>query len=362
MSIFINAFKDMSRFLITRLFHGIMTLVIVVVLISALIYIAPVDPARLTFGQRSDISAVELKTKQLGLDQPLYKQMLFYLRDVSPMAVIPSAGLEGNPYHGVALATVLGDMVLAIKLPYLRDSFQTGRPVGELLAQAIPKTILLAFLAFIIAILLGILLGIVAALKKDTWIDNLIISFSVIGYSVPSYVSAIILALVFGYWLEQITGLNIQGSLVELNDFGDEVIVWKNLILPAIALGIRPLAVIAQLTRSAFLDIMNQDFIRTAQAKGLSYIDVIKKHAFRNSMNPVVTAVSGWLASLLAGAFFVENVFNFKGLGQLTVTALLNYDIPVILACVIFTSGVFIFINILVDVIYKILDPKIKLG
>lgn len=351
----------MSRFLITRLFHGIMTMVTVVILISALIYIAPVDPARLTFGQRSDSAAVDLKTKQLGLDQPLYKQMFFYLRDVSPLAVVPFDQLDTNPYNGVSLFKTSDSKSLALKYPYLRESYQTGRSVTQMMKQAIPKTILLALSAFLIAIILGVFLGIIAALKKDTWIDNMIVSLSVVGYSVPSYVSAIVLALVFGYWLKNLTGLNIQGSLVELNDLGDEVIVWKNMLLPAIALGVRPLAVIAQLTRSAFLDILNQDFIRTAKAKGLSFIDVIKKHAFRNSMNPVVTAVSGWLASLLAGAFFVENVFNFKGLGQLTVTALLNYDIPVILACVIFTSGVFIFINIFVDLIYKILDPKIKL-
>ena len=362
MSIFINGFKDMSRFIITRFFHGIITMIIVVVLISALIYIAPVDPARLSFGQRSDVSAVELKTKQLGLDQPLYRQMLFYLRDISPIAVVPVNKLNSNPYKGISLIKTGDEKTLALKYPYLRESFQSGRSVSDVLMQAVPKTILLAFCAFIIAIIIGIFLGVVAALKKDSWLDNIIVSFSVIGYSVPSYVSAIVLALVFGYWLKEVTGLNIQGSLVELNDLGDEVIVWKNIILPAIALGVRPLAVIAQLTRSAFLDILNQDFIRTAKAKGLSFTDVVRKHAFRNSMNPVVTAVSGWLASLLAGAFFVENVFNYKGLGQLTVTALLNYDIPVILACVIFTSGVFIFINIMVDVVYKILDPKIQLG
>lgn len=351
----------MFSFLIGRIFHGLITLMIVVTLISSIIYLAPVDPTRLTFGQRSDTETIETKKKELGLDLPLHKQLLRYLGDISPVSVVEKSKLHGMPYTGVKIFSTSTTNALVFKYPYFRLSYQTGNEVMSMLRDSIPKTLLLAMCAFIIAVIFGILLGIVAALKKDSWIDTMIVSTSVIGYSVPSYVSAIVLALVFGYWFKTITGLNIQGSLVELNDLGDEVVVWKNLILPSIALGIRPLAVITQLTRSAFLDILSQDFIRTAKAKGLKFNDIIKKHAFRNSMNPVVTAVSGWMASLLAGAFFVENVFNYKGLGQMTVTALLNYDIPVILACVIFTCFVFIAINIIVDVVYKLLDPKIAL-
>jgi peptide/nickel transport system permease protein len=352
----------MFSFLIGRIFHGLLTLLIVVVLISSIIYLAPVDPAGLTFGQRSDVETIEKKKKELGLDQSLPKQLLLYFRDISPLSVVQADKLQGKPYTGTSLFKASKEKVFALKYPYFRSSYQTGNEVATMMKKAIPKTILLALSAFIIAVIIGILLGIIAALNKDTWIDKCIVSLSVIGYSVPSYVSAIVLALIFGYWLQSITGLNIQGSIVELNDLGDEVIVWKNLLLPAMALGIRPLAVIAQLTRSAFLDVLSEDFIRTAKAKGLNFRNILKFHAFRNSMNPVVTAVSGWMASLLAGAFFVENVFNFKGLGQMTVTALLNYDIPVILACVIFTCTVFIFINVLVDVAYKLLDPRIKFG
>lgn len=351
----------MFSFLIGRIFHGLITLMIVVTLISSIIYLAPVDPTRLTFGQRSDTETIETKKKELGLDLPLHRQLLLYLGDISPLSIVPKEKLNGQPYHGVRLISTSASHAFVLKYPYFRSSYQTGNQVITMLRDSIPKTMLLALFAFVIAVVMGILLGIIAALRKDSWIDTLIVSTSVVGYSVPSYVSAIVLALVFGYWLKALTGLNIQGSLVELNDLGDEVIVWKNLILPAVALGIRPLAVITQLTRSAFLDILNQDFIRTAKAKGLAFREIIKKHAFRNSMNPVVTAVSGWMASLLAGAFFVENVFNYKGLGQMTVTALLNYDIPVILACVIFTCFVFIAINILVDIVYKLLDPKIAL-
>ena len=170
------------------------------------------------------------------------------------------------------------------------------------------------------------------------------------------------LALVFGYWLSDWTGLNIQGSLFELNDFGDEQTVWKNLILPAVALGIRPVALITQLTRSTMLDILTMDYIRTAKAKGLGKWAVVLKHALRNALNPVTTAISGWFAGLLAGAFFVESVFTYNGLGQATVTALLNFDIPVVLGCVLFTALVFVMMNILVDVLYAVLDPRIRLS
>ena len=144
-------------------------------------------------------------------------------------------------------------------------------------------------------------------------------------------------ALVFGYALGEWTGLEIQGSLFVLSDFGEWQVRWRNLVLPALALGLRPVALITQLTRSAMLDVLSQDFVRTATAKGLSQKIVVVKHALRNALNPIVSAISGWFAALLTGAFFVENVFNFKGLGDATVNALLNFDIPVVLGCVLFT-------------------------
>jgi len=303
-----------------------LVLVSVVILISAIIYIAPVDPARLTFGQRSDAEAVARKQKELHLDKPLFIQLGYYLNDIS----------------------------------YLRSSFQSGKPVSSLLMEAIPKTLVLALTAIFIAFLFGCTLGVFAALYKDTWIDRSIISFTVLGISVPSYVSAIVLALIFGYILKSYTGLNIQGSIIDLDDLGNERIYWKNLILPAIALGIRPLSIITQLMRSSLLDVLNMDYLRTAQSKGLSFIAAIKKHAVRNSLNPVLTAATGWFASLLAGAFFVEQVFNFKGVGELTVNALINYDIPVILGCTLFISFIFIIINMSMDTLYRLIDPKMR--
>jgi peptide/nickel transport system permease protein len=339
---------------------SILVLVSAVVLISSIIYLAPVDPARLTFGQRTDGGALERKQAELFLDKPLHIQMLYYLNDISPIGYGDGVRYKskGIPYYKPFVAEYSSGVLF--KIPYFRESFQSGRSVSALLIDAIPKTIILAITAMMIAIFFGVILGIIAALVKDSLLDQVILSVSVLGISVPSYVSAIILALVFGFLFRDYTGLNLQGSIFDINDIGDEVIVWKNLILPAIALGVRPLAIITQLMRSSLLDILTQDYMRTAKAKGLTFKKVVVNHAVKNSLNPVFTAVTGWFASLLAGAFFVENVFNFKGVGGLTVNALINYDIPVLLGCVIFVCIVFIGINILVDYGYRIFDPKVR--
>ena len=347
----------MLFFIIKRLLSGILVCISVVVIVSSIIYIAPVDPARLTFGQRSDDSTIESKREALGLDKPLHIQMAYYLRDVSPIAISSnSAYLESAKY--VKATIPLGKTKILLKYPDLRESFQSARKVSSTLKEVIPLTVILAFSALILATILGILFGFIAAVQKGTWLDSFIVGVSTLGYSVPSYVSAILLAIVFGYIFSATTGLRMQGSLYELNDIGDEYLALKNIILPSIALGVRPVAVITQIARSSILDILSQDYVRTAVAKGLQYRDVLRKHVFKNSMNPVITVVSGWLASLLTGAFFVEYVFSYKGLGYTTVTALLNYDIPVILGSLLFVSMVFVVLNILVDILYKMINPR----
>ncbi len=351
----------MINFILKRLLYGSAVMVLVVLIITSIIYLAPVDPTRLTFGQRSDNATVKAKKKELGLDQPLYAQLALYINDISPLS-FHAHSLENQEKYGYSKLIPLGSNALVLKSPYLRESFQSGRKVTEILRGAIPQTAILALAAMMIATILGIILGVVASLKPGSWFDTSSIVASVMGYSLPSYIVAMILALVFGYWLADWTGLNIQGSLFELDDFGDEQTVWKNLILPAVALGIRPVALIMQLTRSTMLDILTMDYIRTAKAKGLDHKTVIFKHALRNALNPVTTAISGWFAGLLAGAFFVESVFSFNGLGQTTVNALLNFDIPVVLGCVLFTALVFVVMNIIVDVLYAVLDPRIRLS
>lgn len=345
----------MTGFFLNRIISGFLVVLGVVCIISSIIYLAPVDPARLTFGQMSEDKAVEQKRKELGLDKALHIQLLYYLQDISPVLITRTERSLKNTFFDKSF---LG-LRFIVKPPYLRESFQTGRNVNEILFEALPQTVILAFTALLIASLLGMSLGFVAALKKDSVIDQIIIALSTIGYSVPSYVSAIFLAVVFGFFLSGYTHLNLQGSLFDINDAGDDVLVLKNLILPAIALGVRPIAVITQLTRSAVIDVLSLDYIKTAKSKGLNFAAIIRKHIIKNALNPIVTTISGWFASLLAGAFFVEFVFNFKGLGFTTVIALINYDIPVLLACMIFVSIAFVIINILVDLTYKLINPTV---
>jgi len=348
-------------YILRRLAYGVLVMILVVATITGIIFLAPVDPAQLTFGQRSDVSTVKAKTVELGLDQPLFVQLGKYLADLSPLSVLAQSPENQRKYQPKTLMNLRDGNALVLKFPYLRESYQSGRPVTEILADAIPATALLAGTAMLLATLLGLFLGVFAALRPHSWIDHLVSVFSVFGYSLPSYVAAMLLALVFGYALGDWTGLEIQGSLFVLSDFGEWQLHWQNLILPAIALGLRPVALITQLTRSAMLDVLSQDFVRTATAKGLSPKTVLVKHALRNALNPLVSAISGWFAALLTGAFFVENVFNFKGLGDATVTALLNFDIPVVLGCVLFTSAVFVVINLISDLLYAWLDPRVRL-
>ena len=192
--------------------------------------------------------------------------------------------------------------------------------------------------AMIIATIIGIPLGVMAAVKKDTWLDTSAIFTSMLGISAPSFFMGIVIAYLFGFVWSSYTGLHMTGSLYDVDPFEGRTLQLQNLILPALTLGIRPLAIITQLTRSAMLDVLNQDYIRTAFAKGLSRRVVIWKHALRNALNPVITAITGWFAELLAGAFFVEYIFGWNGIGKLTVDALEKLDFPVVMGSVLVSS------------------------
>ncbi len=350
----------MLKYFFRKLTYGILVLVLVALTISSIIYLAPVDPTRLTFGQRSDSATVKAKKAELGLDQPLRVQLAMYLNDISPISLYGDFDESQKKYHYYKVID-FGENGLVVKMPYFRESYQNGRAVTKILGDAIPKTALLALIAITFATILGISLGVLASLRQNSWVDNLTSVLAIIGYSLPSYVAAMLFALFFGYWLGDLTGLNIQGSVFELDDFGDERIVWRNLVLPALALGLRPVAIITLLTRSTMLDVLSMDYVRTAKAKGLSFWRTIIKHALRNALNPVVTAISGWFAALLTGAFFIESVFSYKGLGEVTVNALINFDIPVVLGSVLFTAAIFILINTLADMLYAWIDPRVKL-
>ncbi|MCY7291273.1 MAG: ABC transporter permease [Ferruginibacter sp.] len=316
------------------------------------------DPARLIVGQTGDKKTLDNIRKDLYLDQPKWKQFLMYVNDVSPIAFHSVADIKKKELKGFFIG---GENKFGIKIPYLRKSYQTKKDTTAVLAEALPATLILALTAMLFACFFGILLGVISAVKKDTWVDKTAIITSIAGISAPSFFIAIIIAYIFGYLLHSYTGLNITGSLYEIDEVtGEKYLAIKNLILPAFTLGIRPLAVIAQLTRSSMLDVLQQDFIRTAYAKGLNKRTVIFSHALRNALNPVVTAVTGWFAELLAGAFFVEYIFGWKGIGKVTVNALEKLDYPIVMGAVLFSAVIFIFINIIADVLYAVIDPRIR--
>ena len=327
----------------------------------------PGDPAQMMLGQNEDSSQLAIVKHKYGFDKPIGTQYLYYLNDVSPISLHSNEPdnytfLKQGKYSAVSLFS-MGNTTFVLKFPYLRESFtKQGKKVSQVLAETLPNTFVLATTAIIIALLLGICLGIVSALFKDQWLDKIIQIFSTFGMSIPSFFSAILFAWFFGYVLHKYTHLEMTGSLYEMDDFGEAMhIQWKNLILPAIVLGIRPLAVVIQLMRNSLLEVFNQDYIRTARSKGLSEFQIIKKHAVKNAMNPVVTAISGWFASMLAGAVFVEFIFGWNGLGKEIVNALNTLDLPVIMGSVLIIALLFIIINIFVDIIYAWLDPKVKL-
>lgn len=350
------------RFLLRRTFDGLLVLVGVALTVFGLFAVLPGDPAALLAGQRTDEATRAAIRADLGLDRPLSEQLARYLNDVSPLSVHHDDSLHRAKYHYAKLVPLPGGRALVLKAPYLRRSFQSQRPVLDVLLDHLPGTAVLALAALAIAATLGIGLGIVAALRPYGWLDQTLLATSVLGISVPSFVAAIFIAITFGFYWSDWTGLPLTGQLFEVDPFTGRHLAWRNLVLPAIALGIRPLAIITQLTRSSLLDVLRQDYIRTARAKGLTTRQVIVNHALRNALNPVITAVSGWLASLLAGAFFIEYIFNWKGLGAVTLRAVQNLDFPVVMGATLFVAGLFVFVNILVDVLYAALDPRVKLS
>lgn len=312
-------------------------------------------------GQRTDVASIENARKAMNLDKPLVSRYFIFLNDLLPISWLDNTDATRQQYHYISLIPI-GEKVVAAKWPYMGRSYRTQKAVSEVLWEALPGTVILALTAMILATIGGILLGIVAALKKNTWADNLSVAASVTGISMPSFFAGIIISFVFGYLLHNITGLEMTGSLWTYDPFTGKHLALHHLILPAIALGIRPLAIITQLTRSALLDALSQDYIRTAYAKGARKNRVVLRHALPNALNPVVTAVSGWLAELLAGSFFVEYIFGWKGVGKITVDALDKFDFPLVMGSVLLTALIFIVVNLFTDLLYARIDPRVRLN
>lgn len=347
----------MLKYIIKKIFYGLLVLVGVVVLVFFL-FQGFGDPSRLVMGQSGDSATQANIRKELYLDQPKWKQFVLYLNDVSPICFHSKEDIKNKKLKGLFVG---GNNKFGFKIPYLRKSYQTKRPVWDVLMQALPGTLMLAVAAMFIAMLIGIPLGVMAAVKQNTWLDTSAIFSSIVGISAPSFFMGIIMVYLFGFVLSDWTGLNVAGSWQAIDEVtGEKRLSLQNLILPAITLGIRPLAIITQLTRSAMLDVLDQDYIRTAYAKGLSKRQVIWKHGLKNALNPVITAITGWFAELLAGAFFVEYIFNWQGIGKVTVDALEKLDYPVVMGSVLIAATFFIAINILADILYGVVDPRVR--
>lgn len=306
----------MATYLLRKLIYTILVLVGVV---AVTFFIRPPgDPARVLLGQRADEASVAAMREQLGLDRPLYEQMAIYMKNL-----------------------LSGDLGMSIA---------TQRSVSETIIERIPATALLALTSIAIATILGILLGVVAAWKPNTWIDTLTMSTSLLGISLPAFVVGLLFVLIFGVALEWFPN---SGYV----DRGPE-----HLVLPMITLAIRPLSIIARVTRSSMLDVLGQDYVRTARAKGLSNVRVFLHHALRNALNPVITTVSAWFAGLLAGTYFIEFIFNWPGIGLAAFNAIEKLDYPMIQGTVLFTAVIFVAVNTLADVIYGLVDPKVRLS
>lgn len=308
----------MATYTIRKLLYSILVLIGVITVTFCLMYVIPGDPARLMLGQRADIASIDAVRKQLGLDDPLYVQ-----------------------YGRFMFKAVQGD---------LGRSYSSNRDVLTTIIDTFPATAILAISALILSSIIGILIGVVSSVKPYTFADNFSMLVALFGISFPPFALGLIMALVFGAWLKwfPISGYINNGIIY--------------LVLPMLTLALRPLAIIARLTRSSMLDVLGQDYVRTARAKGVTEWKVIIRHALRNALNPVITTISAWLAALLGGTFFIEYIFNWPGIGLLAINSILSLDFPMIQGTVLFTAVIFIIVNMIVDIIYAFLDPKVKLS
>ena len=357
----------MTSYIIRKILYGLAVLWGVVTLVFFLFNIVPGDPVRMMLGQRADEADVQAIREELGLNQSVFKQYTDYLNDLSPLSFYRNIKEEKNVdddyerfKHYLVIAKV-GDVDIVLKTPYLRYSYQSKRSVGTILSEAFPNTLILAFVAIAFALIVGVFIGVLSAVVNTDFVNKFTLFVTTIGMSLPSFFAAILVAWLFGYVWESFTGLSMTGNLYSVDDYGNgSYLDIKNLILPAFTLGLRPLAVVVELTRTSLLEALSMDYIRTARAKGLKRWRVVTVHALRNAMTPVVTAISGGFASLLAGAVFVEYVFDWKGIGVIIVDALDTFDFPVIMGAVLLIGFMLIIINVVVDIIYGILDPRVR--
>ncbi len=316
----------MLRFLIQRLLAVVPVLLVVSIVVFLILRLAPGDPAAVIAGASATSQEIEQVRKQLGLDQPLVVQ------------------------YGIWVGKVLqGD---------LGYSFYLNRPVTDLIAQRIEPTLALAFGTIVLAVLLAVPLGTLAAWRMGGWLDRLLSGFSVLGFSVPVFVIGYVLIYIFSM---QLSILPVQGYKRLFGNDGQGLWAWmRHLILPWATLGLIYIALIARVTRASVSEALTEDYIRTARAKGINEVAVLLRHALANAAVPIVTVIGIGVAILIGGVVVTETVYSIPGLGSLTVEAVLNRDFPMIQGVVLFFSVLYVLINLLVDVSYLFLDPRIR--
>lgn len=304
------------QLVISRLASATVVILGVLCLVFFLIHLVPGDPVEVMLGESARPADREALRQSLGLDQPLAIQFGQYLGNVSHLE--------------------------------FGDSLHSKRPITEILAERIPATLELAVAALIVAIVIAFPLGVIAAVRKDSTWDHSAMAVSLIGVSIPNFLMGPLLILFFAVWLGwfPVSGREGIGSLV----------------LPAITLGTAMAAILSRMIRATLLEVLNEDYIRTARAKGLGPSAVIWRHALRNALLPVITLMGLQLGALLAGAVITEAVFSWPGIGQLIIEAIQSRDYPVVQACVLLISLSYVIVNTLTDLAYSWLDPRIRLG
>jgi peptide/nickel transport system permease protein len=306
----------MLGYILRRILATIPVMGVVALFVFSLLYIAPGDPAAVIAGDQATPADVERIRQNLGLDRP------FLVR--------------------------FGEWFFRILQGDMGTSIFTNLPVWTMIRQRIEPTLSLMIVTLILAIVVSVPMGVVAAWKAGTWIDRLIMAFAVFGFSVPVFVVAYLLAYVFALQLEW---LPVQGY----TPLSEGLWPWlENLILPAIALGC------VRITRATMLEVLSQDYIKTARAKGLGQTAILFVHALKNAAVPIVTVIGIGIAFLIGGAIVTESVFVIPGLGRLTIDAILRRDYPVIQGVVLLFSFVYVFVNLAVDVLYTLIDPRIR--
>jgi peptide/nickel transport system permease protein len=307
---------------VRRLLATIPVMMVVAVVVFSLIHLAPGDPAAIIAGDNVTAKQIAEIRARLGLDEPLWKQFTLWITNLSQ-----------------------GD---------LGTSIFSGRPVTELIVQRAEPTIALTTTTLIVAISIAITAGVLAAWKVGTWVDRGVMIFAVMGFSVPVFVVGYGLVYVFSM---QLKWLPVQGYA----PIADGLVPFiRHLILPSIALGLAYVALIARITRTSMLEVLAEDYIRTADAKGVATRPKLIRHALKNAAVPIATVIGIGVALLIGGVVITESVFNIPGIGRLTVDAILKRDYPIIQGIILVFSGVYVLINLAVDMLYTVLDPRIR--